>query len=142
MCESPEQPDQLSTPVKPALVLIVEDDVMARRLMCKALKRYGYRIAEAGNGQEALAVYDQRQPDIVLLDIVMPVMDGYTTCRELRMRDNAQQVPVLMVSGNTDRASVNRAYNEGANDFITKPVSLAKLGETLEKWLHTGTNPA
>ena len=142
MCESPEQPDQLSTPVKPALVLIVEDDVMARRLMCKALKRYGFRIAEAGNGQEALAVYDQRQPDIVLLDIEMPVMDGYTTCRELRMRANAQQLPVLMVSGNSDRASVNRAYDEGANDFITKPVSLAKLGETLEKWLHTGAKPA
>ena len=139
MYESPEQPARKSTP---ALVLLVEDDVMARRMLCKVLKRDGYLVAEAGNGQEALAAYDQRQPDIVLLDIEMPVMDGYATCRELRTRASAEQLPVLMVSGNSDRASVNRAQDEGANDFITKPVSLAKLGEALEKWLHTATNPA
>ncbi|MGB5177557.1 MAG: response regulator [Gammaproteobacteria bacterium] len=137
MSESPEQPARLSTPAQAALVLLVEDDVIARRMMCKVLKRDGFLVAEAGNGQEALAAYDQRPPDIVLLDIEMPVMDGYTTCRELRTRANTQQLPVLMVSGNSDMASVNRAYDEGANDFITKPVSLDKLGLTLKKWLHT-----
>jgi len=140
MCESPGQPARLSTPAQPALVLLVEDDVIARRMMCKALKRDGFLVAEAGNGQEALAAYDQRPPDIVLLDIEMPVMDGYATCRELRIRANAHQLPVLMVSGNSDMASVNRAYDEGANDFITKPVSLEKLGITLKKWLHTRTD--
>jgi CheY-like chemotaxis protein len=140
MCESPEQSARLSTPAQPARVLLVEDDVIARRLMRKALKQGGFLVEEAGNGQEALAAYDQRQPDIVLLDIEMPVMDGYTTCRELRMRASARQLPILMVSGNCDMASVNRAHDEGANDFISKPVSLAKLGGILEKWLHTGTH--
>ena len=78
----------------------------------------------------------------MLLDIEMPVMDGYTTCRELRMRASAQQLPILMVSGNCDTASVNRAFDEGASDFITKPVSLAQLGGTLKKWLHTSTSSA
>ena len=72
----------------------------------------------------------------------MPVMDGYTTCRELRKRASIMQLPILMVSGNCDAASANRAYDEGANDFITKPVSLAQLGTTLEKWLQPGTDPA
>jgi CheY-like chemotaxis protein len=142
MRKTTEQPSQLSTPDQPPLVLVVEDDVIARRLMCKILKRDGFHVAEAGDGQQALAVYDQQQPDIVLLDIEMPVMDGYTTCRELRMRASAQQLPILMVSGNCDMASVNRSYDEGANDFITKPVSLAKLRGTLEKWLHTSTDLA
>ena len=140
MCESPEQSARLSTSAQPARVLLVEDDVIARRLMCKALKQGGFLVEEAGDGQQALAAYDQRQPDIVLLDIEMPVMDGYTTCRELRKRANARQLPILMVSGNSDTASVNRAYDEGANDFITKPVSLAQLGRTLEKWLHPGAD--
>jgi CheY-like chemotaxis protein len=142
MCESPEQSARLSTSAQPARVLLVEDDVIARRLMCKALKQGGFLVEEAGDGQQALAAYDQQQPDIVLLDIEMPVMDGYTTCRELRMRASAQQLPILMVSGNSDTASVNRAYDEGANDFITKPVSLAQLGRTLEKWLHPGADSA
>jgi CheY-like chemotaxis protein len=109
-------------------------------MMCKVLKRDGFLVVEAGNGQEALVAYDQRPPDIVLLDIEMPVMDGYTTCRELRTRANAQQLPIIMVSGNTDRLSVNRAYDEGANDFITKPASLAKLGETLKNLLNISTS--
>ena len=61
---------------------------MARRMMCKTLKRDGFLVAEAGDGQQALAAYDQQQSDIVLLDIEMPVMDGYTPCRELRKRAN------------------------------------------------------
>ena len=142
MNQLPGQTTQTPEQAPPALVLIVEDDLMARRMMCKTLKRDGFLVAEAGDGQQALAAYDQQQPDIVLLDIEMPVMDGYTACRELRKRANAQQLPILMVSGNDDTASVNRAYDEGANDFIAKPVSLAQLGKTLEKWLRTSTDSA
>ena len=140
MNQLPGYPGQVSGQTRPALVLVVEDDLIARRMMCKTLKRHGFLVEEAGDGQQALAAYDQQQPDIVLLDIEMPVMDGYTTCRELRKRANARQLPILMVSGNSDTASVNRAYDEGANDFITKPVSLEQLGRTLEKWLHPDTD--
>ena len=142
MNQIPGQTFQTPEQAQPALVLVVEDDVITRRMMCKVLKRDGFLVEEAGDGQEALAAFDQRQADIVLLDIEMPVMDGYTTCRELRMRASAQQLPILMVSGNCDTASVNRAFDEGASDFITKPVSLAQLGGTLKKWLHTSTSSA
>jgi CheY-like chemotaxis protein len=140
MSQSPGQTSSTSTQPKPARVLIVEDDLIARRIMCKTLKRDGFLIEEAGNGQQALAAYDQQQPDIVLLDIEMPIMDGYTTCRELRNRANAQRLPILMVSGNCDPASIKRAFDEGANDFITKPISLAQLGKSLQKWLDTHTD--
>ena len=136
MNDVPEQSSRV------ARVLVVDDDPIARRMICKTLKWDGFLVAEARDGQQALAAYDQQQADIVLLDIEMPVMDGYTTCRELRMRASVRQLPILMVSGNCDTASINRAYDEGANDFITKPVSLAQLGTTLGKWLHPGTDPA
>ena len=109
------------------LVLVVDDDQVARLLMRQTLEKEGFSVIEASNGIEALEQFDTAHPDIMLLDLDMPEMDGYEVCVELRKRQQARYFPVLMVTGYEDTASINRAYDIGATDFITKPVNWALL---------------
>jgi diguanylate cyclase (GGDEF)-like protein/PAS domain S-box-containing protein len=105
------------------LALIVDDDLMLRLLLRQCLERAEFRVAEAGDGACALAAYQEHKPDIVLLDVLMPEMDGYAACRELRRLPEGAQVPVLMMTGLDDVDSINAAYEAGATDFITKPIT-------------------
>ena len=118
-------------------VLIVDDDAASRKLMCKTLQREGFEVLEAENGEQALAVFDEQHPDIVLLDVEMPVMNGFTACEKLRERPHAKHLPVLMVTGLDDIASVNRAYNAGATDFIAKPINWPVLGHRIRYMLRS-----
>jgi DNA-binding response OmpR family regulator len=103
------------------LVLLVDDDEAARILTEIALTNAGFRVVQAENGKDALDVFRVEHPDIVLLDVNMPVMDGFEACRELRKLPGGESVPVLMVTGNEDVGSINRAYEIGATDFLIKP---------------------
>jgi diguanylate cyclase (GGDEF)-like protein/PAS domain S-box-containing protein len=118
-------------------VLVVDDDAASRKLMRKTLLREGFEVIEAEDGQQALAVFDEQHPDIVLLDVEMPVMDGFTACMNLRQRQQADHLPVLMVTGLEDVASVNRAYDAGATDFITKPINWPVLGHRIRYMLRS-----
>jgi PAS domain S-box-containing protein len=102
------------------LVLIVDDDEGARILTEIALTNAEFRVVQAENGKEALDVFRATQPDIVLLDVSMPVMDGFRACLELRQLQGGDNVPVLMLTGHDDVNSINRAYEVGATDFLTK----------------------
>jgi two-component system cell cycle sensor histidine kinase PleC len=105
------------------LVLVVDDDVTMRLLMRESLEQAGFAVEEAENGVQALATFSRVEPDIVLLDVRMPAMDGFTTCAALRRLPSGEHTPVLMVTGLDDYASINRAYEVGATDFITKPIT-------------------
>ncbi|MDX2455929.1 MAG: response regulator, partial [Gammaproteobacteria bacterium] len=118
-------------------ILVVDDDVASRKLMRKTLLREGFEVIEAEDGQQALAVFDEQHPDIILLDVEMPVMDGFTACMNLRQRQHADHLPVLMVTGLEDVASVNRAYEAGATDFITKPINWPVLGHRIRYMLRS-----
>jgi diguanylate cyclase (GGDEF)-like protein/PAS domain S-box-containing protein len=118
-------------------VLIVDDDAASRKLMRKTLLREGFEVLEAENGEQGLAVFDEQHPDIVLLDVEMPVMNGFTACEELRKRPHADHIPVLMVTGLEDIASVNHAYDAGATDFITKPINWPVLGHRIRYMLRS-----
>ena len=118
-------------------VLVVDDDAASRKLMRKTLQREGFEVIEAENGEQALAVFDAQHPDIVLLDVEMPVMDGFTACMNLRQRQHTDHLPVLMVTGLEDIASVNRAYDAGATDFITKPINWPVLGHRIRYMLRS-----
>jgi len=114
------------------VVLVVDDDQVARLLMRQTMEKAGFSVIEAANGVDALELFDAVdsdavQPDIMLLDIGMPGMDGYEVCEELRKRPKARYFPILMVTGYEDTDSVNRAYDVGATDFICKPVNWALL---------------
>jgi diguanylate cyclase (GGDEF)-like protein/PAS domain S-box-containing protein len=105
------------------LILVVDDDRMAREMARSALEEAGYVVAEAANGAEALKVFEGRRPSLVLLDLQMPVLDGFSACEQLRSRYPEDHSPVLVVTGNEDRESVDRAYEVGATDFTHKPVN-------------------
>jgi predicted signal transduction protein with EAL and GGDEF domain/DNA-binding response OmpR family regulator len=109
-----------AVPDQQPLVLVVDDDEAARLLIELALSDEGLRVAQAGDGLEALASFDACLPDIVLLDVNMPGMDGFDCCRELRRRPRGKDLPVLMLTGHEDMQSIHNAYEAGATDFLTK----------------------
>jgi diguanylate cyclase (GGDEF)-like protein/PAS domain S-box-containing protein len=106
-----------------ARVLIVDDEPFMRSVLREALEEGGYHVLEAASGPEALQLVRQEEPDVVLLDIVMPGLDGFQTCSVLRRLPEGKHLPVLMVTGLEDEATVNRAYAAGATDYIPKPVN-------------------
>ena len=107
--------------------LVVDDDDALRMLVCAALEQNGMAVIEAANGRRALESCEQHQPDVVLLDVIMPKLDGFATCMALRERPGGAHVPVLMMTGLDDVESINRAFEVGATDFITKPINYAIL---------------
>ncbi len=108
--------------------LIVDDDPSMRLFMGAALKKAGFDVVDAGGGKEALERFAVEPPDLVLLDLVMPGMDGFETCAALRRRPEGRYTPILMVTGLDDNASIERAFEAGANDFVSKPINGTVLG--------------
>ena len=112
-------PDQRNTP----LALIVDDDAVNRLMARAALESVGWGVEEAENGREALAAFQQLHPDVVLLDIMMPEMDGFAACAALRKLSGGEHTPVLIMTGLDDYDSITKAYDAGATDFLTKPLN-------------------
>jgi diguanylate cyclase (GGDEF)-like protein/PAS domain S-box-containing protein len=137
MSQTSEQAADQLDDTRVSRVLVVDDDVASRKLMRKTLMREGFEVIEAENGEQALTVFDAQHPDIVLLDVEMPIMDGFTACEKLRRRKRADHIPVLMVTGLEDITSVNRAYDAGATDFITKPINWPVLGHRIRYMLRS-----
>ncbi len=116
-------------PAEPSTrVLVVDDDPTTRLLVSESLRRCGFEVTEAENGQEGLQAFDRMAPAIVVTDVMMPVMDGFATCAALRERESGAQTPVLMMTGLDDHESIDRAFQVGATDFITKPINYPLLG--------------
>ncbi|MCX5721562.1 MAG: ATP-binding protein [Nitrospirae bacterium] len=113
------KPDRKET----LLALVVDDDAVNRLLACAALESAGWNVEEAENGREGLEAFQRLQPDVVLLDVMMPEMDGYTTCASLRKLPEGTHTPVLIMTGLDDYNSVTQAYDAGATDFLTKPLN-------------------
>lgn len=117
------------------LILVVDDDDFTRKQLCHLLQKAGYQVAAASNGLEALASYTQLHPDIVLLDAIMPEMDGFTCCAQLQTLPDAENTIVIMVTALYDQASVEKAFTVGATDFITKPIQWPVLSQRLRRLL-------
>src|SRR5258708_17254743 len=110
-----------------ASILIVDDDDIIRAIMRAELEADGFAIIEAADGVEACRHCWSKLPDLVIADVVMPRMDGFTLCRELRANPLSQYVPILQATGLDDIASIEKAYEAGATDFIGKPLKWAIL---------------
>jgi len=110
------------------LVLVVDDDPGARLLAAASLKKAGYTTVEAADGKDAVAAFERFRPDVILMDAVMPGMDGFAAIREIRNRPGGERVPVLMMTGLEDISSIHRAYEVGATEFAIKPVNWVILG--------------
>lgn len=103
------------------LALVVDDEPFIRVLVREVLEQSGYQVCEAENGEQALERFAELRPDIVLMDIVMPGMDGFTAASKLRGLVGGSRVPILVMTGLDDNESIAKAYEQGATDFITKP---------------------
>jgi diguanylate cyclase (GGDEF)-like protein/PAS domain S-box-containing protein len=105
------------------VVLIVDDDVTLRILVRESLEQSGFSVEEATDGVEAISAFKSVRPDIVLLDVMMPRMDGFAACAEFQKVQGKEHTPVVMLTSLDDTESIDRAYEVGATDFITKPVN-------------------
>jgi len=119
-------PTQLSTH-PPAHLLVVDDDLLLRSLAVKALKHAGFDVSDASTGEDALQRFAERTYALVLLDVMMPGMDGYEVCQRIRAQAHGARVPILMLTGLNDTDSIEQAYRHGATDFITKPINWTLL---------------
>lgn len=107
-------------------VLIVDDEVLNRDLIVKVLRKEGMKVHEACDGQEALNMIEQHPYDLVLMDLMMPVMDGFEAIEAIRSRLHAQ-MPIITISAVNDDHAIARAKKLGANDYLTKPYNLATM---------------
>ncbi|MBW4487274.1 MAG: response regulator [Trichocoleus desertorum ATA4-8-CV12] len=124
------------------LVLLIDDDRSMRFLLAQAIKQEGYQVVEAKDGEEGLALYQQVHPDIILMDALMPIMDGFTCCTQLRTLPGGDRVPVLMITCLDDPASVDQAFVAGATDYVTKPIHWAVLRQRVRRLLETSRTTA
>jgi DNA-binding response OmpR family regulator len=111
----------------PPSILIVDDDATVRDTFEALLHQHGYRLVFASSGAEALAQAATLQPDVILLDVMMPQMDGFEVCRRLRSDPRTAEVPIIIVTALDDRASRIRGIEAGADDFLSKPVDRVEL---------------
>ncbi|MDX2493375.1 MAG: EAL domain-containing protein [Desulfuromusa sp.] len=109
------------------LIQVVDDDLATRLLLRASLEKAGFRVAEAENGLVAVAEFEQLQPDAILLDVMMPKLDGFDTCRAIRKLSGGEHTPILMITGLEDVDAIHRSFDSGATDFITKPINWAVL---------------
>ncbi|NJM44767.1 MAG: EAL domain-containing protein [Alkalinema sp. RU_4_3] len=127
------------------LVLIVDDDRSMRSILKGIIQKAGYRVIEAINGKIALELFQTHQPNLVLLDAMMPEMDGFACCRKLQALshdDNGsgvmmavKPVPVLMITALDDSESINAAFDAGATDYVTKPINWTILQQQITRLL-------
>ena len=120
-------------------ILVVDDDRGGRRLTRATLERAGFEVVEAQDGLQALDVMQAELPDLVLMDVSMPVMDGFTACAELRKLPEGDRVPVVMMTGLDDVESIERAFAVGANDFLTKPINWPILAHRVRYMLRASS---
>ena len=110
-----------------ARILIVDDEAPIREYEVSLLSEFGHEVLTAGDGYGALKLAREKQPDLVLLDILMPEMSGIEVCRELRADPRTRDVRILVVSGADARKTLEESLAAGADDFITKPVDRLEL---------------
>ncbi len=109
------------------MVLVVDDERPNRELLARLLTRRGYTVESVGDGEAALAAVEERRPDVVLLDVQLPGIDGFEVCRQVKQRAATRLTPIVLVTGLHDRQSKMRGIEAGADDFLSKPFDEEEL---------------
>ena len=121
-------------------VLVVDDEPMARTLLRLMLVRAGFDVVEAEDGYAALDKLQEAAPDIMILDVMMPGIDGFTVCETVRASSNMSELPIIMLSAKTDLESVNKGLRLGANKYLTKPITPEELTRQVRNVLQEYSN--
>ncbi len=108
-------------------ILVVDDEPMSRNLLRLMLVRANFNVFEAEDGLDALNKLAGRRPDLLILDVMMPGLDGLAVCREVRSNVDMFGLPIIMLSAKTDYASIQQGFAAGASQYLTKPISADEL---------------
>jgi CheY-like chemotaxis protein len=121
-----------------ARLLLVEDNEMSRDMLSRRLMKHGYEVMVAADGSEALQRIDTDRPDLILIDLGLPGMDGWEVTRRLRARAETQHIPIIALTAHAMAGDRERALSVGCNDYDIKPVNLARLESKIEALLGSG----
>jgi two-component system cell cycle response regulator DivK len=114
-------------------ILLVEDNELNRDMLSRRLLRANYVVLAAGDGEEALRVIREQSPDVVLLDMNLPVKDGWTTCREVRADPSIENTKIIALTAHAMGEDKARAMDAGCNDYATKPIDFPELLEKISQ---------
>ncbi len=120
---------------KQARLLFVDDNPESGAVLINKLENLDFSISVASDGQEGIELAQALHPDIIMLDLFMPGMDGYETCRQLKLKESTSDIPVIFMTAHSDQASMLRGYEVGGVDYITKPVQFKELLARINKHL-------
>jgi diguanylate cyclase (GGDEF)-like protein len=123
---------------KKPLALVVDDDNASRITMAAALRKAGFETEQVSNGEAAVVLFSEKQPDLIFLDVMMPGMDGFDTCRAIRKCAGGEYVQILMVTGLDDSKSIEESFLAGGNDFVSKPINWTVFGHRARYMLRAG----
>jgi DNA-binding response OmpR family regulator len=116
-------------------ILVADDDEDLLRSLDFTLSQSGYNVEKAKDGAETIVKTRELKPDLILLDIMMPDLDGFTACRELKNKEETKRIPIIMLTARGEAEDIKTAFKVGANDYIVKPFIMEKLLGKIEKLL-------
>jgi len=118
-----------------AKILIVDDESFNVDVLLQELEELEYELITASNGKEALDQIKKQQPDLILLDLMMPILDGFAVLSEIKSDNDLRDIPVIIVSAASDSKSIVKGIKQGADDYITKPIDAESLKSKLKDHL-------
>ncbi|WP_095155863.1 Hpt domain-containing protein [Pseudomonas sp. Irchel 3E13] len=127
----------LGGPARPLLVLVVDDSVTVRKVTGRLLERHGMNVLTAKDGVDAMAVLQEHRPDVLLLDIEMPRMDGFEVATQVRHDPKLKNLPIIMITSRTGQKHRDRAMAIGVNDYLGKPYQESVLLQSIARWSHS-----
>ncbi|WP_085655845.1 Hpt domain-containing protein [Pseudomonas sp. B11(2017)] len=132
--QRPAQPDIDSEPQRPVLVLVVDDSVTVRKVTSRLLERHGMNVLTAKDGVDAMLLLEEHLPDVMLLDIEMPRMDGFEVATRVRGDERLQHLPIIMITSRTGQKHRDRAMAIGVNEYLGKPYQESVLLDSIAQW--------
>lgn len=118
-----------------AKILLVEDNEMNRDMLARRLQRRGFEVVVAPDGQQAVDKTRELKPDLVLMDLSLPVMDGWEATRQLKADESTKQIPIIALTAHALEGDRKKALEAGCDDFETKPVDITSLLSTMNSYL-------
>ncbi|RLD17228.1 MAG: response regulator [Caldiserica bacterium] len=121
--------------MKKSRILVVDDDRDTREILEARLKACGYDVITASDGFNALEIIRERKPDLILLDVMMPEIDGFTVCKFLKEREETKDIPIIFLTAKESLSDVDKGFKSGGDDYVLKPINWERLLPKIKKFL-------
>ena len=120
-------------------IMVVEDYDDTRMLLKQGLEMLGYSVLEASNGQEAVDIADRERPDLILMDLDLPILDGIAATQRIRQQEHMESVPIVAVTAYPLSYSRVKAFAKGCNEYMPKPIDMSELARVVNRYLSSPT---